>query len=162
MCVQLLQSCLTLCHPMDCSLPGSSVHGILQARILEWVAMPSSGDLPNPEIKPMTSPASSAMQANSLPLSHPGSPSHFSQAWLFVTLWTWSTRLLCPQGSPGKNTRIEYHTLLQGIFPTQAWNQGLISAALAGRFFTTRDTYCKLSHLEEIIWSANWQELIRN
>ena len=32
------QSCLTLCDPMDCSLPGSSVHGILQARILEWVA----------------------------------------------------------------------------------------------------------------------------
>ena len=32
------QSCLTLCDPMDCSSPGSSVHGILQARILEWVA----------------------------------------------------------------------------------------------------------------------------
>ena len=31
------QSCLTLCDPMDCSLPGSSVHEILQARILEWV-----------------------------------------------------------------------------------------------------------------------------
>ena len=36
------QSCLTLCNPMDCSLPGFSVHRILQARILEWVAMPSS------------------------------------------------------------------------------------------------------------------------
>ena len=36
------QSCPTLCNPMDCSLPGSSVRGILQARILEWVAMPSS------------------------------------------------------------------------------------------------------------------------
>ena len=34
--------CLTLCNPMDCSLPGSSIHGILQARILEWVAIPSS------------------------------------------------------------------------------------------------------------------------
>ena len=33
-----LQSCLTLCNPMDCSLPGSSVHRILQARIMEWVA----------------------------------------------------------------------------------------------------------------------------
>ena len=41
-CVQLLQSCLTLCDPMGCSPPGSSVHGILQARILEWVAMPFS------------------------------------------------------------------------------------------------------------------------
>ena len=37
-----LHSCLTLCDPMDCSLPGSSVHEILQTRILEWVAMPSS------------------------------------------------------------------------------------------------------------------------
>ena len=36
------RSCLTLCNPMDCSLPGSSVHGILQARILKWIAMPSS------------------------------------------------------------------------------------------------------------------------
>ena len=39
---KLLQSCPTLCDPMDCSLPVSSVLGILQARILEWVAMPSS------------------------------------------------------------------------------------------------------------------------
>ena len=37
-----LQSCPTLCNPMDCSLPGSFVHGILQARTLEWVTMPSS------------------------------------------------------------------------------------------------------------------------
>ena len=41
-CAQLLQSCLTLCDPMDCSLPGFFVHGILQARILEWVAMSDS------------------------------------------------------------------------------------------------------------------------
>ena len=39
---KLLQSCLTLCDPTECSLPGSSVHEVLQARILEWVAMPSS------------------------------------------------------------------------------------------------------------------------
>ena len=37
-----LQSCLTLCNLLDCSPPGSSVHGVLQARILEWVVMPSS------------------------------------------------------------------------------------------------------------------------
>ena len=41
-CAKLLQSCQTLCDPMVCSPPGSSVHGILQTRILEWVAMPSS------------------------------------------------------------------------------------------------------------------------
>ena len=37
-----LQLCLTLCDPIDCNTPGSSVHGILQAKILEWVAMPYS------------------------------------------------------------------------------------------------------------------------
>ena len=42
LCAKLLQSCLILCDPMDCSLPDSSVPGILQARILEWVATPFS------------------------------------------------------------------------------------------------------------------------
>ena len=53
------QSCLTLCHPMDCSPPGSSDHGIPQARILSGLLFPPPGDLPNPEIEPMslTSPA---------------------------------------------------------------------------------------------------------
>ena len=41
LCAKSLQSCLTLCDPMDCSTPGSSVLRIIQARILEWVAMPS-------------------------------------------------------------------------------------------------------------------------
>ena len=41
-CASLLQSCLTLCVSIDCSLPGSPVHGILPSRMLEWVAMPSS------------------------------------------------------------------------------------------------------------------------
>ena len=62
----------TLCDPMDCNLPGSSVHGILQVRRLEWVAIPFSGDLPNPGIKP-GSPALqadfffTALQGDSLP-----------------------------------------------------------------------------------------------
>ena len=43
-----LLSCLSLCDPMDRSLPGSSVHGILQARTLEWVAMPSSRESSQP------------------------------------------------------------------------------------------------------------------
>ena len=41
-CVLAAQLCPTLCDPMDCSLPGSFVHGILQARILEWIAIPFS------------------------------------------------------------------------------------------------------------------------
>ena len=49
---KLLQSSPTLCDPMGRSQPGSSVHGILQARILDWVAMPPPGDLPDPGIEP--------------------------------------------------------------------------------------------------------------
>ena len=64
--------CPALCDPVDCSPPGSCVRGILQARILEWVACPSPGDLPNPGIEP-ASPATPALQAGSLPLSHRGS-----------------------------------------------------------------------------------------
>ena len=44
----LLQSCATLCNPRSPNLPGSSVQGVLQARILEWVAWPPPGDLPDP------------------------------------------------------------------------------------------------------------------
>ena len=54
------------CDPIDYSPPGSSVHGISQARILEWVAFPSPGDLLDPE----TGSASLALQADSLPLCH--------------------------------------------------------------------------------------------
>ena len=58
-CVLSHLSYLILCDPMDCSLPGSSVHGILQARILEWVAMPSSKGSSQPSVKPwsLASPA---------------------------------------------------------------------------------------------------------
>ena len=58
------------CDPIDWSLPDSSVPGIIPARILEWVACPTSGDLPDPGIEP-TSPA---LQVDSLLLSHQGSP----------------------------------------------------------------------------------------
>jgi len=54
---------------MNCSLSGSSVHGILQARILEWVAFPSPGDLPNTGMES----ASPAMQVDTLPLCYLGS-----------------------------------------------------------------------------------------
>ena len=65
--VLVTQLCLTLCDPMDCSLPGSSVHGILQARILGW-PFPSPGDFSDPGIKPV----SPALQAYSLPSEQPG------------------------------------------------------------------------------------------
>ena len=59
-CVYLItQLCLTLCNPMDCSPPGSSVHGTFQARTLEWLPFLSPGDPPNPgiELSSLASPA---------------------------------------------------------------------------------------------------------
>ena len=60
--------CSTLCDPMGCSPLGSSVHGILQARILEWVAISFSRDLPNPGIE-IRSPA---LQEDALTSEPPG------------------------------------------------------------------------------------------
>ena len=70
-----LQSCLTLCDPVDYSPPGFSVHGILQARVLEWVAMFSSKDLPDPGIK-TASPVSPGLEGG-----------------LFTTSATWEAQM---------------------------------------------------------------------
>ena len=67
MTVLINQLSPTLCDPIGCSPPASSVHGFLQARILEWLAFLSPGDLQDPEIKP-----GSALQADSLPSEPPG------------------------------------------------------------------------------------------
>ena len=156
------QSWLTLCDAMDCSPSGSSVHGILQARILEWIAMPSSRDLPNPGMEPRFP----KLQKDSLPfepgfltkVAFFGSLSILVSFWQLVTgkkisifilkqlfllrcleksvsrsvvsdsLWPhglYLARLLCPWGSPGKNTGVCCHALLQGIFPTQGLIPGL-------------------------------------
>ena len=63
--VKIAQLCLTLCDPMD-----YTIHGIPQTRILEWVGLPSPGDLPNPG----TEPRSLTLQANSLPAEPQGEP----------------------------------------------------------------------------------------
>ena len=65
--VKVAQSCPALCNPMD-----YTVHGILQARILEWVAIPFSRDLPNPGIKPR----SCTLWADSLPAEPQGKPNY--------------------------------------------------------------------------------------
>ena len=65
--VSVLSLCLTLCDCMDCGLPGSSVHGISQARILERAAIPFSRD-------PGIEPGSLALQDDSLPSEPPRKP----------------------------------------------------------------------------------------
>ena len=77
---------------MYCSPPGSSVNGISQARILEWIAISSPGALPDPRIEPMH------WQADSLPLSHQGSPnyqhtSEILQVWFQAMVWFQATSI---------------------------------------------------------------------
>ena len=87
LCTKSLQSCPTLCDPRDCSPPASSVHGILQARILEWVAVPSSRGSSHPGDQTRVSYISWHWQADSLPLVATGKPSCcFDQMLLLLLL----------------------------------------------------------------------------
>ena len=108
--VQLLSHVWLFCNPMACSPQGSAVHGIFQARILEWVAFPSSGDLLNPGIKPM----GPALQVDSVSLSHCCCCQVASVVSDSVRPHGLQpTRLLHPWDSPGKNTGVGCHFLLQ-------------------------------------------------
>ena len=66
---KLFQSGPTLCDSMDCSLPGSSVHGVFQARILEGLPCSPPGDLSSPGSKPMSLMSPALEMAGSLPLA---------------------------------------------------------------------------------------------
>ena len=92
-----LQSCPTLCDPINGSPPGSPIPGILQARILAWVAMPSSRASCHPGIEP----GSPAFQRDSYQLTHQGSP-----AWHCLSYLTFSFFL-----SFYVQPRIMYHQL---------------------------------------------------
>ena len=129
-----LQSCPTLCNPMECSSPDSSVHGILQARILEWAACPSPRDLPDPGIKPHLLYLLH-WQVGSLPLAPPEKPNMSNTCYrksINFSLWISDkvvaqpcptlcdhhglqpARLFCPWNSPGKNIGVDCYYLLQG------------------------------------------------
>ena len=74
-CERVAQSYLTLCDPMDCSPPDSSVHRIFQAGILKWVFISFSRELPHPWI----AAGSPALHVHSLPTEPPGKPYHLYQ-----------------------------------------------------------------------------------
>ena len=77
----LAQLCLTLCDPVDCSLPGSSVHGISRQEYWSGLPFPSPGDLPNPGIKPR----SPTLQADTLPSEPPGKLSRgLNDSWWYM------------------------------------------------------------------------------
>ena len=119
-----LYSCPSLCNSMDYSPPGSLTRGFSRQEYWSGLSFPSPGDLPEPGTEPasLMSPVldgrffttsttwealsvSSSVVSNSLESLHPYELS--------------STRLLCPWNSPGKNTGVHGHSLLQGIFLTQ-------------------------------------------
>ena len=75
------QSCLTVCDHMDCSPPGSSVCGIFQARILEWIAIFFSRDLPDTGIK-LASPVAPALAGRFFTTETPGKPSNLENPFL--------------------------------------------------------------------------------
>ena len=115
------QSCLTLCDPMDCSPTGSSVHEIFPGKntgvgslsLLQEI-FPTQGSNPGlPHCRQIL-----------YHLSHQGSP-------------VIGFGFLCAWNSPGKNTGVSCHSLLQGIFPTQGLNSGLLHC---------RQTLYHLSH----------------
>ena len=90
--MKVAQSCLTLCDHRDCRLPGSCVHGILQARYWSGLPMPSPGDLPNPGIESRPP----ALQVDSLPSELPLPRQqkrreyfvlqpHWSKTWIMIS-----------------------------------------------------------------------------
>ncbi|CAI9169936.1 unnamed protein product [Rangifer tarandus platyrhynchus] len=107
--VKFTQLCPTLCYPID-----YTAHGTLQARVLEWVVIPFSRGLPNPEIQPK----SSTLQEDSLPAKPPGKPKNTGVGSLSLLQWIfliqelnqgllhfrWILYQLSYQGSPRANS----------------------------------------------------------
>ena len=90
--------------PMDCSLPGSSAHGISQARILEWVPFPTSGDLPDPGIKP-ASPVSPDMAYGFFTTVPPGKSTEWISRWKRIPA-AWVCLETCLRRMPSLSGRV--------------------------------------------------------
>ena len=135
-------SCLTLCNPMNCSPPGSSVSEIFQARILRGLPCPSPGDLPNLGIKPHLHLLH--WQVDSLPLSHLGSlhsvwsECMLSHVQLFTTPWPTACQgLLFIEFS-----RQEYWSVLPFPPPGALPNPGIKPVSLASLLQWRWILYC--------------------
>ena len=112
-CAKWLQLCPTLWDPMDCSPPGSSVHGILQARILEWVAISSSRGSSRPRDWTLIS----CIAGDSSPLSHWGCP---QLLWIYLCNLNSSFKPLLPY--PGGTERVSWASPWQEVL--NAWEGG--------------------------------------
>ena len=104
---------------MDYSPPGSSVHGILQARILEWVACPPPGDILDPGIKPRYP----ALWADSLPFESPGKPDYNQTCFWDELLIESYQRTWCNQEGNPKGS--EYISIADSLCCTAETNTTL-------------------------------------
>ena len=153
--------CLTLWDPVDGSPLGSFVHGILQARVVEWVAISSSRDLPDPGTKP-SSPVAPALAGNSLPVSHSKVAQLRSPILLFCLLLFNEFSGTCELHEV---FRQEYWSgcPFVGLPPPSARAlpsprievTSLASPALAGRFFTTRTTWKVGPEMSSWVWRGS-------
>ena len=159
------QSCLTLCNHMDCSPPGSSVHGILQVRILEWVAIPFSRGPSWPQdqtqvfwIAGRFFTSWATREAQTLPVC-------VSLSVVSDFLWSCGlglTRLFCPWDSPGKNTGVGCHALLQGASRFRDWTWVSCIAAWFFTIWATRveviDRLCLFLHSLHSLWQIKTKD----
>ena len=122
-----------LCNSKDSSLPGSSVHGLLQAKILESIAVPFSRGFSQPrdwtQVPRIACRFFTSWVTRETPFSQSESCSVMSNSWYSMDYSPWN--------SLGKNTGVNSRSLLHGILPTQGSNQ---ASHIAGRFFTSWTT----------------------
>ena len=121
-CVLVAQACPTLCNPTDCNPPDSSVHGILQARILEWIAIPFSGVSSQPRDWTRVSCIASRFFTS----EPPGKPIILYTWWLKPSLFNdKSMLLLFPQLCLGLSLVAQIVMNLPAMWETQVRSQGL-------------------------------------
>ena len=116
---EVAQSCLTLCNPVDCSPPGSSVHGILQARILEWVAISFSRGSSWPRVQTWVS----HIAADALTSEPQGKP----RLWTILQIYGFQNCMVVAQKETQRSaeqTR-EYNTVKKSmlVFPINLWKR---------------------------------------
>ena len=165
--VLVAQSCLTLCYPMDCSPPSSSVHGILQAGILEWESIPASRGSSRPR---------DGSQTDSLPSEPPGKPNLLQKC----LLWKMSN-------INNESDIINFHIFVMQFWQLSIYSQSslryaayswLVSGKFQYRIMSSINTVAKQSKslkpssgcfllfhllvldLPPLIWSSVWARMV--
>ena len=184
---QSLQSCPTLCDPMDCSPPGSSVHGILQVRILEWVAMPSSRGSSQPRDRTYISYIS-CIAGRFFTAEPPGKPTASLFMWkkrkesgFFFPLWNKNIPLGSYQKhqhkvlvrstdagakfsglNPSLKVKVTQSSLTlcdHGVSPRNSpgQNTGVVSLSLLQGIFLTQELNSGLLHCRQILYQLSYE-----